>query len=83
MRILAIADYEEGYLSEHFDRSRVQGVDLVISCGDLDPDYLEYRHASIRYVVRFAVLDLADRRVKWEHSADSTEPPMTPSRTSV
>lgn len=42
MRILAIADYEEGYLSEHFDRSRVQGVDLVISCGDLDPDYLEF-----------------------------------------
>jgi Icc-related predicted phosphoesterase len=42
MRILAIADYEETYLSDRFDRSRVEGVDLVISCGDLDPGYLEF-----------------------------------------
>lgn len=42
MRILAIADCEEAYLSSYFDPTRVDGVDLVISCGDLGADYLEY-----------------------------------------
>ncbi len=41
MRILAIADSEERALSEHFDPKRWGVIDLVISCGDLDPEYLD------------------------------------------
>lgn len=37
--------------------------------GDRNPD-----DSSVRYVTRFDVLDLADRRTKWEHSATRTEP---------
>ena len=42
MRILAIADEESAYLWDHFEKSKLQGIDLIISCGDLDPHYLSF-----------------------------------------
>ncbi|HEV8632628.1 MAG TPA: metallophosphoesterase [Chloroflexota bacterium] len=42
MKILAVADVEERALGEHFDPERWRGVDLIASCGDLDPGYLDY-----------------------------------------
>ena len=42
MRILAISDTPEGWLWGRWDRERVAGVDLVISCGDLPATYLEH-----------------------------------------
>lgn len=42
MRIMAIADEESKYLWDYFDRSKVEGVDLIISCGDLHPHYLSF-----------------------------------------
>jgi len=42
MRILAIADEECKSLWDHFDRSKLEGIDLIISCGDLDPRYLSF-----------------------------------------
>ena len=42
MRILAIADEESAYLWDYFDKSKLEGIDLIISCGDLDPRYLSF-----------------------------------------
>ena len=42
MRILAISDRPEGWLWERYDRERMAGVDLVVSCGDLPASYLEH-----------------------------------------
>ena len=42
MKILAIADEESKSLWEFFDKSKLEGVDLIISCGDLDPYYLSF-----------------------------------------
>jgi Icc-related predicted phosphoesterase len=42
LRILAVADAEERALGEHFDPERWRGVELIISCGDLEPEYLDY-----------------------------------------
>lgn len=42
MKILAISDEESKYLWEFFDKSKLKGVDLIISCGDLDPYYLSF-----------------------------------------
>ena len=42
MRILAISDTEEGWLYDRWDASRVVGVDLIVSCGDLPARYLEH-----------------------------------------
>lgn len=42
MRILAIADQESSYLWDHFEKSKLEGIDLIISCGDLNPNYLSF-----------------------------------------
>ncbi|GAC1433386.1 MAG: metallophosphoesterase [Chloroflexota bacterium] len=45
MRILAVGDVEEPLLHEHFRPERWQGentIDLLISCGDLPAEYLDF-----------------------------------------
>lgn len=42
MKILAISDEESAYLWDHFEKSKLEGIDLIISCGDLDPRYLSF-----------------------------------------
>ena len=42
MRILAVSDEESPYIWDHFDRSAFEGVELILSCGDLCRDYLEF-----------------------------------------
>lgn len=42
MRILAISDTESKYLWDYFEKSKLEGIDLIISCGDLDPNYLSF-----------------------------------------
>ena len=42
MKILVLADHAEPRLWEHLDRRRLEGIDLVISCGDLPPSYLSF-----------------------------------------
>lgn len=42
MRVLVIADREEQVLWDYWRPGKTEGVDLIISCGDLDPEYLEF-----------------------------------------
>lgn len=42
MKILAVADHENKYIWEHFDKNRFKDIDLVISCGDLKKTYLSF-----------------------------------------
>ena len=42
MKILVVADQEEKVLWDYFNPKRVEGVDLIISCGDLKSGYLEF-----------------------------------------
>lgn len=42
MKILAIADVEERWLLDRRNYDRLEGVDLIISCGDLPASYLEH-----------------------------------------
>lgn len=42
MKILIIADTESRSLWDFYDPSKLEGVDLIISCGDLNPRYLEF-----------------------------------------
>lgn len=54
MKILAIADLESKVLWDHFDKSLLEGIDLILSCGDLKPQYLSFlatfTHAPVLYV---------------------------------
>ncbi len=42
MKILVLADVESKYLWDYFDRSKLEGIDLIISCGDLKASYLSF-----------------------------------------
>lgn len=42
MKILTISDRVEPILYDAFDKQRFQGIDLVLSCGDLPPEYLTF-----------------------------------------
>jgi Icc-related predicted phosphoesterase len=42
MHILSVADRRHRALYDYFDPERWQNVDLIISCGDLDPQYLSF-----------------------------------------
>ncbi|MBR5289040.1 MAG: metallophosphoesterase family protein [Clostridia bacterium] len=42
MRILLLADQAEPMLWEHLDKRKLEGVDLVLSCGDLPASYLSF-----------------------------------------
>ena len=48
MRILAVSDTESEYIWDHFDESRFEGVDLMISCGDLKSQYLSFLITMIK-----------------------------------
>lgn len=42
MKIMAIADHESELLWDYFDKSYLDGIDVIISCGDLKPQYLSF-----------------------------------------
>ncbi|MBR7085547.1 MAG: metallophosphoesterase, partial [Oscillospiraceae bacterium] len=42
MKILFIADEESKYLWDYYEKSKLENLDLMISCGDLKPEYLEF-----------------------------------------
>jgi hypothetical protein len=54
MRILTVSDVVVPMLYKEFDAGRFQGIDLVVSCGDLPPEYLSFLvhvlPASVFYV---------------------------------
>ncbi|MCR5250475.1 MAG: metallophosphoesterase [Lachnospiraceae bacterium] len=54
MRILTIADTESKSLWDYFKPEKLEGVDIILSCGDLDPRYLSFlatfTHAPVYYI---------------------------------
>lgn len=54
MKALVIADEESKYLWDYFSPDKVEGIDLIISCGDLDARYVSFlatvAHVPVLYV---------------------------------
>ena len=42
MKILFLADEPDPYYYEFFDKSKFDELDLIVSCGDLKPDYVSF-----------------------------------------
>jgi Icc-related predicted phosphoesterase len=42
MKILVLADVESKYLWDYFEKEKLEGIDLILSCGDLKPQYLSF-----------------------------------------
>lgn len=54
MKILVLADQKSKALYDYYEPEKLEGVELIISCGDLDPGYLSFFatvcHAPLLYV---------------------------------
>ncbi len=54
MRILVVSDEESKSLWDYYDESKLKGIDLILSCGDVSPKYLSFlvtfAHAPLLYV---------------------------------
>lgn len=54
MKILVIADVESKSLWDYFHPKKLEGIELIISCGDLNPKYLSFLatffHGDVLYV---------------------------------
>ena len=42
MNILVLADIESKSLWDYFENQKLEDIDLILSCGDLKPQYLEF-----------------------------------------
>lgn len=42
MKIMVLSDTESKSLWDYFEKSKLEGIDLILSCGDLDPRYLSF-----------------------------------------
>ncbi|MGI6335785.1 MAG: metallophosphoesterase family protein [Eubacteriales bacterium] len=42
LRVLVVSDTESKFLWDYFDRTCLEGVELIISCGDVRADYLSF-----------------------------------------
>ncbi len=55
MKILVLADQESKSLYEYYKPEKLEGVDLIIACGDLPVEYLEFfatmTHVPVLYVL--------------------------------
>lgn len=54
MKILVIGDHESKSLWDFYEPSKLEGIDLILSCGDLSPHYLSFlvtmAHAPVLYI---------------------------------
>ena len=54
MNILVVSDQKSKSLWDYFEPSKLEGVDLILSCGDLPPQYLSllatFTHAPVLYI---------------------------------
>lgn len=42
LKMLVVSDHESEYIWDFFDAKAFQGVDVMVSCGDLKPEYLSF-----------------------------------------
>lgn len=67
MKILLLADEESKYYWDFFDKSKLEGIDLIISCGDLAPQYLSF-------LATFAKVPILYVHGNHDHCYDETPP---------
>ena len=53
MRILVLADKESKYYWDYFDKSKLEGIDLILSCGDLKPEYLSFLATFVKVPILY------------------------------
>lgn len=75
IRLLAVSDERERALADARNRARIEPVDAILGCGDLEPDYLAFLgdafHCPLIYV-----RGNHDRGGAWEHGQHTAPVPL-------
>jgi len=53
MRVLVVADEESKSLWDHYAPEKLEGVDIIVSCGDLSAEYLEFLATMVKCPVLY------------------------------
>lgn len=53
MKILTVSDQAESILYDRFDDNQFSGIDLILSCGDLPPEYLSFLFSKLNVPLYF------------------------------
>ncbi|MBQ3842617.1 MAG: metallophosphoesterase [Ruminiclostridium sp.] len=64
MKILVIADEESKSLWDHYSPEKLDGVELIISCGDLHSEYLEFLATMVKCPVLYVPGNHDDKYVE-------------------
>jgi Icc-related predicted phosphoesterase len=64
MRILAVADEESKSLWDFYLPEKLEGIDLIISCGDLHAEYLEFLATMVKCPILYVPGNHDERYVK-------------------
>ena len=62
MKILAVSDIESKYLWDYFEPKKLEGVELILYCGDLAAEYLSFL-ATFTHAVSYTHLDVYKRQI--------------------
>ena len=75
MKIMVLADKESPWLWDYFDKSKLEGIDLILSCGDLHPQYLSFLATFSRglYCMYTEIMMTAIMRLRRKDVPASTE----------
>ena len=65
MKILVVSDEESKYLWDYFQKEKLDGIELILSSGDLDPDYLSFL-ATVSSVPVLYVRGNHDDKYAWK-----------------
>src|SRR5207247_10378304 len=73
VRLLAVADELDRSLWVYLDHAALGALDLLVSCGDLPPDYLSYLEGALRVPFVF-VIGNHDLDEAWRQQAERLLP---------
>ncbi len=71
MKILTISDQVEPVLYDRFDHRQFEGIDLILSCGDLPPEYLSFLLSKLnaplycemlREIIAFVLMNVSAKK---------------------
>ena len=68
MRILAVSDTESTALWDHYNSNKITNTDLILSCGDLNPQYLSFLVSCTNLPLLYVH---GNHDEKYDHTADA------------
>ena len=64
MKVLIVADTEDKRLYDFYRKERTEGVELIVACGDLKPDYLDFLITMVNVPTIYVRGNHDDRYIK-------------------